>query len=84
MHVFREIVRGEFAVLPARRDHRHFARKRDEPFKDRVLSAHGLISGRDIAGGLDAGLALAIIAEAAGFQDGGHADLRQRGVEIGA
>jgi hypothetical protein len=41
----------------------------DEAFKDGLLAAHGRVGGCEVCESVDFGLALAVVAEAAGFED---------------
>ena len=60
------------------------ASKCDEAFEHRRRAAHRVPGRVGVAGRRDPRLALAVIAEAAGLEDRGRADLGQRGVEPGA
>ena len=66
------------AVVAARGDHRYFALERHERFKDAGLATDVAPSRRRIGAVLDRGMAFAVIAEAARFQDGGTSDLLDR------
>ena len=65
---------GDLARWRARSDDADFAFEGDVAFKDRVRAIHGSKRRRRIVAVADAGLAFAVVAEAACFQDGGHAD----------
>ena len=69
------------AVVGARRHHRDLALERHEGFEDAGLAADVAPGRHRIGAVLDGGVALAVIAEAARFQDRGPADAFDRSRE---
>ena len=69
----------DLAVGAARGDHRDFALERNEGLEDRGFGGELLPDPVGIVALADDGLALAVIAEAAGLEHGGQADSRDRG-----
>ena len=73
--VFGDVEAFDLAVGAARGDHRDFALERNEGFQDRRFGAEVLPDPVGIVALADDRLALAVIAEAAGLEHGGQADL---------
>ena len=74
MLVFGDVEAFDLAVGAARGDHRDFALERNEGLQDRGFGGEVLPDPVGIVALADDGLALAVIAEAAGLEHGGQAD----------
>ena len=75
MLVLARIEAGDRAILGARADHGNLLEELHEAFEDRGRALHFLQRGGGLFGRVDHNLTLAVIAEAASFQDRGAADL---------
>ena len=76
--VLAEIVGDDGPFETARRNHRQFALEGDEPFEDHRPGAKRAMHGAEIGPLAQHRLPLAVVAEAAGFQDRRAADLAHR------
>ena len=81
MLVLGDIEADDLAVGRARGDHGDFASEWNKGFEDRGFGAEILPNPVRIVALADDRLALAVVAEAAGFQHGGNADARDRGTQ---
>ena len=85
MVVGRDVVEARLAGEAAHEQHRHLALEAHERLERRRRAADGLERRGDLAGRLDARLALAVVAEAARLQNRRRADLGDgRGKVVGA
>ena len=82
MMVFDERIDGGFAGDGTNSEDGEFAGEGDEAFEDQRDGGKFLLGFRDVFGRSKNPLAFAIVAEAAGFQDGGEAELFHGGVEF--
>ena len=69
MHILADVIGAKLAVDAARRDHRDFLGKMHEAFENAGRAAERAESHGEIGAALQQDLPLAVIAEAAGFQD---------------
>src|ERR1700761_215363 len=81
MEVFGERVEGELADAVARGDEGDLGVEGDHAFENAGRAVDGGPGFGGLVGGGEAELAFAVVAEAAGFEDGGEADLADGGVE---
>ena len=81
VEVFSEWVEGELAGAVARGDERDLGVEGDHAFEDAGDFVDGGPGVGGLVGGGDAELAFAVVAEAAGFEDGGEADFADGSVE---
>ena len=72
--IFRDVIDGDLAVPATRRDDRDLPVERDEAFENGRGPADLRPGGCRILAPVDAGLPLAVIAEAPGLQDGWPSD----------